>query len=197
MTLSTQFLTMLTMVSSGFYLGIVQDTFRRFTPYWKKRVVLTYTMEISFWLTQTLIVFYVLFRVNGGELRFYIFAACLLGFAAYQALAADIYKKLLEHIIRIMTAVYRFVERCVIALFITPIKWILKLLWTITFHVFKLIGTVLLFILTIIITPFGWIFGFIYRLLPEGFKKNIRKLAGFYSKMKNICIKLMKRLKRR
>ncbi|AVQ97604.1 spore cortex biosynthesis protein YabQ [Oceanobacillus iheyensis] len=197
MTLSTQFLTMLTMVSSGFYLGIVQDTFRRFTPYWKKRVVLTYTMEISFWLTQTLIVFYVLFRVNGGELRFYIFAAFLLGFATYQALAADSYKKLLEHIIRIMTAVYRFVERCVIALIITPIKWILKLLWTITFHVFKLLGTVLLFLLTVIITPIGWIFGFIYRLLPEGFKKNIRKLAGFYSKMKNICIKLMKRLKRR
>ncbi|WP_042220768.1 spore cortex biosynthesis protein YabQ [Oceanobacillus manasiensis] len=197
MTLSTQFLTMLAMVSSGFYLGIVQDTFRRFTPYWKKKVVLTYTMEVSFWLTQTLIVFYVLFQVNGGELRFYVFVACLLGFAAYQALAAESYKKLLEHIIRILTAVYRFLERCVKALFITPIKWIFDLIWTVFFHFLKLLVTVLLFLLTIIITPFGWIFRFIYRLLPDGFKNFFRKIAGFYSKMKNIGIKLMKRLKRR
>ncbi|MFD2628047.1 spore cortex biosynthesis protein YabQ [Oceanobacillus kapialis] len=197
MTLSTQFLTMLAMVSSGFYLGIVQDTFRRFAPYWKRRVVLTYTMEISFWLTQTLILFFVLFRVNGGELRFYIFAACLLGFAAYQALAAESYKKLLEHIIRILTSIYRFIEKCVKAIIITPIKWILTFIWSLFIKLLKLVGTVLLFLLTVLITPFGWIFQLIYRLLPESFKNFFRKFAGFYSKMKNIGIKLLNRLKRR
>src|SRR5690625_1289933 len=90
MTLSTQFITMLAMTSGGFYLGVVLDTFRRFASSWKNRIIFSYVMETSFWLTQVIILFYVLFRVNGGELRLYIFLACLLGFTIYQVLAAKI-----------------------------------------------------------------------------------------------------------
>ncbi|GAA0425396.1 MAG: spore cortex biosynthesis protein YabQ [Bacillota bacterium] len=199
MSLSTQFLTMITMITGGFYLGLIQDTFRRFTPYWKNRRILTYVMEICFWLMQTMLLFYVLFRVNGGELRFYIFAACLLGFAFYQVAAANVYRKVLEQIIRIIAAVYRFFENIVQALIISPITWIVKLIYTFIVWLCKVVGTILLFILTVIITPIKWIIQAIYGLLPKKVQLFLFKIAGFYSKMKNICIKVVKyvRFKRR
>src|SRR5690625_7680140 len=108
MTLDTQFLTMIFMVLGGLYLGIAKDTFRRFSPYWKNKRFINYAMEICFWLTQTYLLFYVLFRINGGELRFYVFLACLLGYDMYKALASALYKKKMESIIRVFTAIYRF-----------------------------------------------------------------------------------------
>ncbi|GGJ57191.1 spore cortex biosynthesis protein YabQ [Virgibacillus salexigens] len=195
MSLSTQFLTMITMIAGGFYLGLIQDTFRRFSAYWKDRRIMTYLMEVCFWLTQTMLLFYILFRINGGELRFYIIAACLLGFTFYQAVAANIYKKLLEYLIHIAANIYRFIENVVQALIISPIKWVVKLVYAIVLWLIKIIGTILLFILTVIITPFKWFFQLIYRLLPEKIQLYIFKVAGFYSTMKNICIKVMKYVK--
>ncbi len=183
------------MIAGGFYLGLIQDTFRRFSAYWKDRRIMTYLMEVCFWLTQTMLLFYILFRINGGELRFYIIAACLLGFAFYQAVAANIYKKLLEYLIHIAANIYRFIENVVQALIISPIKWVVKLVYAIVLWLIKIIGTILLFILTVIITPFKWFFQLIYRLLPEKIQLYIFKVAGFYSTMKNICIKVMKYVK--
>src|SRR5699024_4293439 len=100
MTLHVQLLTMIFMVLSGLYLGMALETFRRFSPLWRKNKFLVYFLEICFWLVQTLIIFYVLYRVNAGELRLYIFVACLLGFATYQALIASLYKRLLEQVVK-------------------------------------------------------------------------------------------------
>ena len=195
MTLSVQFLTLIAMVSSGFYLGIINDTYRRFTPYWKEKIITKYLLEILFWSSQTVLLFYVLFRVNGGELRFYIFAACLLGFAFYQVAAAAIYKKILEQIIRIITAIYRFFARLVYALIFTPIKWAFLLLFTVVLWITKLIGTILLFAVKLLFAPIKWLARTIFHLLPKSFQKYLHKLAGFYSTMKNIVYKWMKYIK--
>jgi spore cortex biosynthesis protein YabQ len=199
MSLSTQFITMLTMISSGFYIGVIQDTFRRFTPYWKNRRIMTYVMEIGFWLTQTLLLFYILFLVNGGEIRLYIILACLLGFSTYQAVAATSYKKLLEHIIRMVSAVYRFFVKVVQAVIISPIKGIIFILYKIIMWLIKLILKLILFVIIAIITPIKWLLLFIFRLLPKKVQGFILKLAGIYSTMKNKCIKIWKyvSLKRR
>src|SRR5699024_8882996 len=69
-------------------LGYSQRYLPPVSPYWKNKWFINYVMEICFWLTQTFLLFYVLFRINGGELRVYVFLACLLGFAMYQALAS-------------------------------------------------------------------------------------------------------------
>lgn len=196
MSLSIQFLTMITMVLSGFYLGIVQETFRRLTYYWKRRVFLTYFLEISFWLTQTAIILYVLFRVNAGEIRVYVVLACILGFSMYQVFAKKTYKQLLEWIIRIVAAVYRFFNNLIHTLIIAPISWIIRTLFRLVFWVATVIFTIILFISKIVITPFIWIGKGIYQLIPDGFKKNLHKLAGFYSTMKNICYKGYKKLEK-
>src|SRR5699024_11472846 len=109
MTLNVQFLTMMSMVAGGFYLGIMLDTFRRLTRSWTSHFIVTTIVEVCFWLIQTFILFYILFLVNGDELRAYVFIACLLGFSAYQVVGKRWYMKLLERILSIDVAVYRFV----------------------------------------------------------------------------------------
>ncbi len=183
------------MVSSGFYLGIVQETFRRFTPYWKKSIFLTYLLEIIFWITQTGIIFYVLFRVNAGELRLYVFLACFLGFSMYQVFGKAVYKRLLESIIRIATSILRFFRNLIQGLIITPITWIIKFILRIIVFIITLVGSIVLFALKVILTPFRWILIGIYRLMPNNFKNISHKLAGFYSTIKNICYKWLKYLK--
>lgn len=195
MTLSVQFMTMIAMVIGGFYLGLIQDTYRRFQGYWKNNVFLLYFMEISFWLTQVLLLFYVLFRVNAGELRFYVFLACLLGFAAYQALAAPLYKRLLEQIIRIVVKCYRFLENLVQTIIIAPIKYIFQLLVALILLIGQLILSIILFAAKIIYVPLKWIAMVIYRLLPKSIQNFLHKLAGFYSTIKNTCRKGLKYLK--
>ncbi|OZU89535.1 spore cortex biosynthesis protein YabQ [Virgibacillus indicus] len=192
MTLSIQFMTMLAMVSSGFYLGIINDTYRRFTPYWKHKITITYLLEIFFWASQTILVFYVLFRVNGGELRFYIFAACLLGFAIYQVFAAAIYKRILERIIQVITGIYRFFARLVQALIIAPVKWMLMVLFTIVLRIAKIIGSILFFLVKLLFAPIKWVAKITFHILPENFQKYLHKIAGFYSTITNIVYKWMK-----
>lgn len=188
------------MILGGFYLGIAKDTFRRFSPYWKARRFITYMMEISFWLTQTFLLFYVLFWVNGGELRVYVFLACLLGFAMYQVIAAAFYKRALEKIIRVFTAIYRFFAKTVQALLITPVRWIVQMLIKSILIVAQLIFSILFFVGKCIYLPIKWIFLTIYRLLPKNIQKILHKFAGLYSIIKNIyskCVKYIKFFKRR
>lgn len=184
MTLNQQFLTMISMILAGCYLGIILDTFRRFSFYWRERRVLSYFLEACFWLVQTLLLFYVLFRVNSGELRVYVFIACLLGFSFYQAVLATIYKRLLEQVIQLLIWLFRLINRIVIILIITPIKWIILM-----------VSSLVLFILKLVFLPVKWCFQLIYRLLPSSIKKFFYKFAGIYSIIKNRCIKILKYIK--
>lgn len=189
MTLSVQFLTMVSMIVGGLYLGMVLDTFRRFQRHWKRNVVLVYVMEVFFWLTQIFILYYILFRINAGELRFYVFAACLLGFSAYQVFVKNFYKRLLEKLINIVARIYQLLYRLVKMLIFTPIKYIAQLLVAFIIFLFNTILLVLGFVLKCVYLPLKWILIRIYRLLPKKLKVILHHLAGFYSKIQNICIK--------
>ncbi|SDN10598.1 spore cortex biosynthesis protein YabQ [Sediminibacillus halophilus] len=186
MTLSVQFAAILLMMAGGVYIGAAIDTFRRFERSWKHRVLFSYGMEISFWLLQTLILFYLLYKVNQGELRFYIFLALLCGFAAYKALFENLYRRLLEKLIRFIIALYRFFARLFKGLIIQPIVWLFRLLLMLLTG----IGTVLIWLLTVIgkvcVFPFRLLLKLIWMLLPKTIKKYLHKLAGFYSRIKNM-----------
>ncbi|HLR51929.1 MAG TPA: spore cortex biosynthesis protein YabQ [Candidatus Avamphibacillus sp.] len=197
MTLDVQFMTMISMILGGIYLGVALETFRRFSPYWKNNRILTYFMEICFWLIQSFVLFYILFRVNGGEIRVYSALACLLGFSAYKALAANFYKRFLERIIIIVTSIYRFFVKVINGLIIQPIKYIIYFFITCLLLILKGLYTTLSFLLKVIVTPVFWILKKVYHLLPEGLQNILCKIAGFYSTIKNIIIKVAKKFKRR
>lgn len=149
-------------------------------------------MEIIFWFSQTLLLFYLLYRVNAGELRFYVFVACLLGFSTYQALAATAYKKLLEHMIQFALSVYRFFAKLFHMALIAPIVFIFTLILTAISHILQVLFIVIITLIKIIFFPFKWVFYLIYRMLPEIIKKYLHKIAGIYSIMENTCKKWLK-----
>lgn len=178
------------MMAGGFYLGIAHDTFRRISSYWRQRNLLRYFFEISFWMTQTLLLFYILYRVNAGELRVYIFIACLLGFSMYQAIFSTLYKKVLEMIIRICLKTYHFCKKVIHFFIIIPIRGLFYLILLI----FQFIISILLFLIKIVFTPLWGITKFGFSLLPKKIQRNIRKLMRFYSIIKNTSIKWIRNI---
>ncbi|UFU01479.1 spore cortex biosynthesis protein YabQ (plasmid) [Radiobacillus kanasensis] len=185
MTLTVQFLTIISMIAGGIYLGIAIETFRRFEGAWKKRKVFSYIIEICFWLLQSLILFYLLFRVNQGELRFYILLALLCGYSAYNALLKSYYQRLLERMIVSCLSIYRFLYRMVHLFFIRPIIRIFQLILSILFALWGGLVWVAVLLYKIVFYPIRLIGMFIWRLVPKNAKNKISHLAGFYSKIKN------------
>lgn len=190
MSLNVQFLTMLAMVLGGFYLGVAHETHRRFSPYWKNKLVLSYVLELSFWLSHTFLLFFLLYQVNGGELRVYVFVACLLGFSIYQVFAVSLYRRLLERLIQFILYIARICRRIFKALVINPLKWVLYLL----IMVIQIIFLVIYYPLKLILHPVKWLLIKIYNVLPKRFRKIITKRVRFYSTMKDKYLTWMKNM---
>src|SRR6516165_4054961 len=110
MTLSTQFLTMLSMVGMGSAFGAMFDTYQRFLNRPQRKYWIVFVNDVLFWILQAILIFYTLFLVNNGELRFYIFVALLCGFAAYQSLFKRIYLRFLEILIYSVITICRFIK---------------------------------------------------------------------------------------
>lgn len=197
MTLSTQFITMLTMIGIGSYIGAALDTYNRFLQRSKRKGWIVFCNDILFWTFQGLSTFYTLFLVNKGELRFYIFLAILCGFAAYQSLFKRGYLRLLEIIITVIISIYRFIVKLLLLLIYKPIRALVMALLSIIIIAGKgllalamVVLKILSFILSVLFKPFKWLFMIVWGLLPKKLVNIIRKIcykfAGFSKKMKNI-----------
>jgi len=193
--LDVQFITIISMIGGGFYLGLALETFRRFSPYWRRPVWLLFIMEVSFWLMQTAFLFYILFRANQGELRVYIFAAILLGFAAYQALFRSLYKRLLERVITIGAMVIRTLKRLIEVLLVAPVKGLISILLAAVLFIVQLAASIIGLAFKIVWFPLGWILRLIWRLLPKNVTNFLNKFAGLYSTIKGRCSKIAEWIK--
>ncbi|MGG0719539.1 spore cortex biosynthesis protein YabQ [Robertmurraya massiliosenegalensis] len=207
MTLSTQFLTMLAMIGMGSYFGASLDTYNRFLQRQKRKRWIVFFHDILFWLLQGLSIFYVLFLVNKGELRFYIFLALLCGFAAYQSLLKEGYLRLLEIVISMVISIYRFIVKMVRVVIIRPLYSFVMLLVSFLIMIgkgllalAKGIWKVILFVIKVLLKPFEWILMFFWNLLPKKIKKMVEKIynnfAGFFNKSKNTIYKLISKWKK-
>ncbi len=196
MTLSTQFITMLSMIGMGSLFGAMFDTYQRFLKRPKRKQWIVFFNDLLFWAIQALLIFYTLFLVNKGEIRFYIFLALICGFAAYQSLLKGIYLHLLEWIIQSVVFIYRLVKKALRLIIYEPIVGLIQLvvmiilalgrgLWTLVQSVFK----ILRFILKVIFAIVKKISLIFWRLLPKGLKKSVEKLynrlAGNFKKITN------------
>jgi spore cortex biosynthesis protein YabQ len=198
---------MLSMIGMGSLFGAIFDTYQRFLDRPNRKSWIVFINDLLFWVIQALIIFYILFLVNNGELRFYIFIALLCGFAAYQSLFKGIYLKLLEVMINGVIALYQFFRRAFQLLIYKPVAGIIQLLISIiillgrgTFSLVKFILKVLLFILKVLWVPIAKIIIIIWKLLPKSIKKYVEKLynktAGFFMEIKNYLGKWIKKWKR-
>jgi len=195
MTLSTQFMTMLAMVSMGLFFGISLDTYQYFLkrPIRKRSIVFIH--DILFWILQALLMFYVLFLVNKGEVRIYLVLALLLGFAMYKSLFQALYLRLLKAIISFCIHSYRFFIKLFMNIVYKPIKSILQLLLSIIITLGKGlmalvsgIFRVLRFIIKILFKPIEWLLSLLWLIVPKKVKLFVErissKLAGYYFKIK-------------
>lgn len=200
MTLTTQFMTMLAMISMGGMFGASLDTYQRFLKRTERKRWAVFINDILFWLLQGLAIFYILFLVNQGELRLYVFLALLCGFAAYQSLFKRIYLKILEMLISMFISIYSFLVKFLKIFVINPIYALISavaaviiMLGKATLGLFLFLYKAIILILKILIQPLKWIFMLIWRLLPKNIKKTVdkiyRKLAGFFIKGKNYFVK--------
>ncbi|SNX75695.1 spore cortex biosynthesis protein YabQ [Bacillus oleivorans] len=162
--------------------------------------------DLLFWIVQTLLIFYVLFIVNHGELRFYLFLAILCGFAAYQSLMKKIYNRLLESMIQLVVHLWRLLVKAFTHLIFQPIKSLIIFLISVVVFVgkglltlAKRIGSLLLWILKVVLLPIKWIFVSLWGLLPKKATKSVEKIyakvAGFLKKSKNTILHYIKKVK--
>ena len=96
--ISGQATTFLITVALGFVLGIFYDVFRIFRQSLALRAVLGALFDMLFWLSVTLILFFVLLHVNFGELRFFSFLGIALGMILHFLSFSPILIKLAEHV---------------------------------------------------------------------------------------------------
>jgi spore cortex biosynthesis protein YabQ len=197
MSLTTQFLTMLTMIGMGSYLGAAVDTYSRFLQRQKRAHWVVFINDILFWVIQGLIVFYVLLSVNEGELRFYIFLALLCGYAAYQSLFRAVYLKMLEFVIQTYVTMYRFVVRTCYYVIVRPLQFMFQLLLAllmtsgrILFMMANMLYKLVKMILRITFLPIKWLFRLLWRFIPTHWRINVekffKKFAGVIAKGKNM-----------
>lgn len=190
MTLHTQFMTMGAMVLGGMYLGMVNETFRRLTPLWQGSAFLRYSLEILFWLGQTWLLYYLLYTINYGELRFYLFIALFFGFSIYMALLESIYTRILDLIIKFIKYLFNiFYKLCIF-----PIVFLIKMLVNIVFYILTFIYQSLrLLVFYVIILPLRWI-------LPKKCMYFVSKIGSACSTMINTlylkCRKLVNKIRR-
>ncbi|AMM91263.1 spore coat protein [Peribacillus simplex] len=200
MTLTTQFYTLLAMIGMGSAFGAALDTYSRFLKRPERKRWIVFIHDFLFWIIQGLLIFYVLFLVNEGEFRLYLFLALLCGFSAYQALFKGFYQRFLELLIILVIKLARFITDAVQMLIFLPIKWLIVSVIAIIIGIGKFVlallkwaGKILLFILNIFWRPLKWILTYIWNLLPVFVTKNVGK---FYNKGKGILLKIKNSINR-
>lgn len=172
------------------------DTYNRFLKRSKRKSWIVFCNDILFWILQALFIFYVLYLVNKGELRFYIFIALLCGFAAYQSILKRGYMKVLESIIRLAILLYRFFVKVIIHMVYRPIYALVMLILSVLLLLGRgLLGLarfllrVLQFLIRVILKPLQWVINIIWNFVPKNIQKKFIKLynkvAGFLEKFKN------------
>lgn len=116
------------MVVSGIYLGVIRETFQRFSVMWERNRILVYVTEMMFWLLQTVIIFIVLYQVNYGDIRFYIFLAIGLGYSMYIVLIQSFYKRVLDILIKLLRFLTNLIIQIGTIFVVRPVKWLMMII---------------------------------------------------------------------
>lgn len=165
------------MVLSGIYLGVVRETFQRMSALWKHNRILLYVAEIIFWLLQTVIIFIVLYRVNYGDIRFYVFIALGLGYSMYIVLIQSFYKRVLNILIKLVRFTTNLIIQITTIIIIRPIQWLIM---------------IVIALLSFIWTAIAFLFNGLLNLIARLFGKTNFHL---FDKIKAICSTIINKLK--
>lgn len=122
MTLQTQWFTMLLMLGSGFFIGIILDFYRVLTVRFRIRKWLISLIDLIYWMVSAVLVFGLLFWSNWGELRFYFFVAVCLGFLIYFKWASRPVLRGIRMLFHILERIFFFLARLFHLLIFSPAR---------------------------------------------------------------------------
>lgn len=178
MNLSVQFQTLFAMILMGVLFGATLDTYKRFVNRYKRNIYIVVINDFIFGCVHALLLFYVLYRVNYGEVRFYLFLAILCGFSFYQVFITVLYKKILEAMITLVRNFFIFLYKIVWALLIRPIQIFLYFIFRFVIFIAKAVlglvkslGIMVIWLIQIIFYPMFAIVNFFWKLLPKRFQE--------------------------
>ncbi|MCI0767581.1 spore cortex biosynthesis protein YabQ [Bacillus sp. TL12] len=211
MSLTIQLYTMLSMIGMGAWVGAALDTYQRFLQRSQRNRWIVFIYDILFWIVQALFVFYVLLIVNEAELRIYVFAALLCGFAAYQSLLKAVYMRVLNFLIYIFVQTVQFFIKIVQLLMIKPVIIIAQLIITFILFLFRILSSIgnvlwkcsrwiLLFVWKVFFWPVRFLTLLIWKLLPNRVKLFIKRYAELMQhtkKLKNYIFHIWERIKKK
>ncbi len=207
MTLSVQFITLMSMIGMGSFFAASFDTYNRFLKRSHRGKWLVFINDILFWCIQAIVIFFVLYQANYGEIRFYIVLAILCGIAIYQSLLKIFYLRILEIIIQLTKKAIAFCRYLFKQLVVHPIRlllMIIKKICLLLLHLFvkvlklifalaKYLLKAVLSIVGVFIKPLLWLLNLIWESLPRKWTWEIEAtLIRSKEKLRAIWKKLMK-----
>lgn len=165
MSLHFQWITLGMMAVCGMLMGIAFDSCSVLKRKWPwVRGSFLFLLDLFFWAASTALVFSVLFHLNDGELRLYVFGALLFGFWTYGRLFGAWYRRGLEHLLTIVWTLCRFVMRIVYWIVVKPL-----------IGLYKLMVSIVVFFLVVMVAIVRW--------LGKGSLIVLKKGAGFFRRM--------------
>ncbi|MET3197109.1 spore cortex biosynthesis protein YabQ [Bacillus sp. OAE603] len=195
MSLNVQFYSMVAMVGMGAYLGMALDTYHRFLYRGRSNKYLVFGTDILFWIFQSLLVFYVLYLVNEGALRFYLLLALLCGFAAYQSLLKSTYKKILEFTVQLVVRLYRIIVKIINVLIVIPIKWLIQLVIVILLFIYGVLIRLIHLLYNVVLSILRFFVRVCWFFVPKQVKNYLGRFKGILEKSKNIFLTTIKKAK--
>ncbi|MEK3719580.1 spore cortex biosynthesis protein YabQ [Paenibacillus sp. FSL H8-0034] len=121
MTLEMQFATMGTMLLGGLSLGGLFDLYRVLAHHLRAPRYAYYVLDLVFWIIGTLLIFKLLYDINWGQVRLFIFIGLLVGVIVYFWLFSGILITCLQFLIRMVKIVIHWLVQLVNILLIRPV----------------------------------------------------------------------------
>lgn len=179
MTIEIQFASFFSMIVTGFYLGCMFDTNERIARAIKGHLIFNFICQFIFWLIQSVLIFYGLVRVNGGQVRLYFVIAIILGYWLYFFWFRRVYQLILEKIIWLIQAVFLTFLKIANLLLIKPVKFVFQAFLTVVNLAIMIVMKLLSFLLLIL----SWLFRPIFLIIPKNMRKYLVSLPQLYSKI--------------
>jgi spore cortex biosynthesis protein YabQ len=126
MTLHMQFATMGMMLLGGLSLGGLFDFYRVLANHFRMPRYAYYFWDVVFWILGTLLVFKLLYDINWGQVRLFIFIGLLVGMGLYFWLFSGLVMKLVLRVIQFVRILVHIGVRTVKILIITPISLLFR-----------------------------------------------------------------------
>lgn len=173
MNTASQWTTIGWMVLCGFCMGTAFDLYRVIIHRFRLRRWLLPALDLLYWTAATLIVFQVLQKHNGGEVRLYVFLGLGIGVTLYFGVASSSVIRLTGWLLDGMQTIVHGISKMFRLLIVAPVRFLVRFLAKALDIAFVVIAALLLWFFRLLLMPLKPVGRLIWaRMLPVRNKVN-------------------------